>query len=124
MTLSAVSAVALVCSYANTLMGMIGVGSTALVQYNNVPVSCCNIFTSLAESAGLVVSSSTYCVLVPYIGEFQVCGACSGSVGGACWYLCRAALMYPGIDKSTVRFCSPSPRLNHSKHFPSSPLKC
>jgi hypothetical protein len=104
MTLSAVTAVALDCSDANKLIGMIKVGSTALANYNNVPVSCCNLFTSVAESAGLVVSSSTYCVLAPYIGGFHVCGACSGRVGETCWYLCKASLMYPGIDKSTVRF--------------------
>jgi hypothetical protein len=59
---------------------------------------------SLTESAGLVVSSSTYCVLAPYIGGFHVCGACSGRAGAVCWYLWRAVLMYPGIDKSTVQF--------------------
>jgi hypothetical protein len=60
MTFYAVSAVAFDCSDDNTLMGAIKVGSTALKQYNNVPVSCCNLFTSLAESAGLVVSFSTF----------------------------------------------------------------
>jgi hypothetical protein len=104
MTLSAVSDVAFDCSDANTLMGMIKVGSTALEYYNNVPVSCCNLFTSLAESAGLVVSFYTYCVLAPYTGGFHVCGACSGRFGAACWYLYNAALMYPSIDKSTVLF--------------------
>jgi hypothetical protein len=102
--LSAVTSVALDCSDAKTLMGIIKVGSTALAYYNILPVSCCNLFTSLLESAGLVVSSSTNCVLALYMGGFHVCDACYGRSGEACWYLCKAALMYPGIDKSTVWF--------------------
>jgi hypothetical protein len=81
MPLFAVSAVARYCSDAYTLMGMIKVGSTALSKYNNVPVSCCNLFTSLAESSGLVVSCSTYCVLAPYTGGFQVVVHAMGVLG-------------------------------------------
>jgi hypothetical protein len=58
----------------------------------------------LSESVGLVVGSFTNCVLAPYMGGFHVCGECSGRAGAGCWYLWSAALMYPGIDKSTVRF--------------------
>jgi hypothetical protein len=91
-------------SDAKTLIGIIRVGSTALALYNSVPVSCCKVFMSLSEGAGLVVSASTYCILAPYIGEFHVCGACSGRAGAARWFLCKAGLMYPGIDRSTVWF--------------------
>jgi hypothetical protein len=87
MTLSAVTFVAVDCSDASTLIGMINVGSTALAYYNNVPVSGCNLFLSLSESAGLLFASVTNCVYGPYMGGFHVCGACSGRAGAGCWYL-------------------------------------
>jgi hypothetical protein len=74
--LSAVTSVAFDCSDDKTLMGMIKVGSMALVQYNSAPVSCCNLFTSLLESAGLIVLSFTNCVLVPYIYSFDQTQKC------------------------------------------------
>jgi hypothetical protein len=55
MTLSAVTCVAVDCSDAKTLIGMINVGSKALAWYKSVPVICCNLFISLSESAGVVV---------------------------------------------------------------------
>jgi hypothetical protein len=104
MTFSAVTFVAFDCLYANTLIDMINVGSTALTYYNSVPVGCCNLLTSLLESTGLLGASVTNCVFAPYMGGFHVCGACYWRAGAGCSYLWRAALMYPGIDKFTVRF--------------------
>jgi hypothetical protein len=83
MTLSGVTFVAVDCSDAKTLIGMINVGSTALAYYNNVPVSCCNLLISLSEVGVCLLPQSqiTFCAIYGWIPHvWCVCWTCWGSM--------------------------------------------
>ena len=65
------------------------VGSTALEYHTNVPNTSWIRLMCAGDMAG-EVSFYSICIFEPYWIGTAFDGACCGSLGLACWYLCRA----------------------------------
>ena len=67
-----------------------------------MPTTCCTSVVSLGGRRSAVSSGSEYWTDFPYWGALCIYGECSGLVGRMCLNLCRACLIYSGIESRTV----------------------